>query len=405
MNDLPPTLHRRRWPWIAGVGLLALGIGAWWWGTSQRQDAQAARKTGGATAVITAKSESRDVPVRLRANGAVTALQTVDLRAQITSTVREVHIREGQNVQKGDLLFSLDARAEEANLKKALAQVEKDKADLATARRDLERQRELFAQKFISSAALDVAQNKVDTLQGQMAVDMAAVESTRVAQAYTEIRAPFSGRTGAIPVRPGSLVQPSQGSSAASSTLVTIIQIDPISVAFTLPEQELPALQQALRAGSVPVSATTQSGTDAFKGKVSFVDNAVDTATGTIRVKAEFSNPTGALWPGMYVNVELAPRTLPNAVVIPTQSVQTGPEGRFVYVVGADNKVAARPIKVAYLEETFAAITGIEAGARVVAEGAQNLRPGTVVAEATIDRSSPRAPAKAGGGPGPKGSK
>jgi RND family efflux transporter MFP subunit len=399
MSTAPPTPHRRRWPWFAGLGLLVVVAGAWWWGTSQRQDANAARKTGGATPVITAKSEARDVAVKLRANGAVTALQTVDLRAQITSTVREVHIREGQNVQKGELLFSLDARAEEANLKKAQAQVEKDKADLATAKRDLERQRELFAQKFISSAALDVAQNKVDTLQGQMAVDMAAADSMRVAQAYTEIRAPFSGRTGVIPVRAGSLVQP------ATSPLVTVTQIDPIAVAFTLPEQELPALQQALRAGAVPVTASTQSGAEVFKGKVSFVDNAVDTATGTIRVKAEFSNPASTLWPGMYVNVELAPRTIANAVVIPTQAVQTGPESRFVYVVGAENKVAARPIKVDYLEEAFAAVTGVAAGERVVAEGGQNLRPGSVVAEASIDPSSPRAPGKAGGGPGSKGSK
>jgi RND family efflux transporter MFP subunit len=199
-----------------------------------------------------------------------------------------------------------------------------------------------------------------------------------------------------IPVRAGSLVQ------STSPPLVTISQIDPIAVAFTLPEQELPALQQALRAGAVPVTASSaQAGSELFKGKVSFLDNAVDTATGTIRVKAEFANPASALWPGMYVNVELAPRTLTNAVVIPTQAVQTGPESRFVYVVGAENKVAARPIKVDYLEEAFAAVTGIAAGERVVAEGGQNLRPGSVVAEA--DRQ-PVDTAKAGkGAKGKKG--
>jgi RND family efflux transporter MFP subunit len=391
---LPSGNRRRLWPWVVGVLVLAIAVAGWWWGSSRKQDAQAARKTSSAVPVVTAKSEARDVPVRLRANGTVSALQTVDLRAQITSTVREIHIREGQNVQKGDLLITLDSRAEEANVKKAEAQVEKDRADLATANRNLERQRELFSQKFISQAALDTAQNQVDTLKGQLAVDSAAVESMRVARAYTEIRAPFSGRTGAIPVRAGSLVQPSQNTAASAPPLVTIIQIDPIAVAFTVPEQELPTLQQAMRAGAVSVTATPQSGSPAFKGKVSFVDNAVDTTSGTIRVKGEFANPAGELWPGMYVNVELSPRTITGATVIPAQAVQTGPEARFVYVVGEDKKVVSKPVKLAYVEEGFAVVTGIAAGERVVSEGAQNLRPGTSVVEA--DRSQPAEAPKAG---------
>jgi len=405
-NTVPvPGIGRRRlWPWVVGVLVVAIVAAGWWWGSARQQDAQAARKVASAIPVVTARSEARDVPVHVRANGSVTALQTVDLRAQITSTVREIHIREGQNVQKGDLLISLDARAEEANLRKAEAQVEKDRADLATANRNLERQRELYAQKFIAQAALDTAQNQVDTLRGQLAVDAAAVEAARVARAYTEIRAPFSGRTGAIPVRAGSLVQPSQNTAASAPPLVTIIQIDPITVAFTLPEQELPTLQQALRGGSVGVTATAGSGGEAFKGKVTFVDNAVDTTTGTIRVKAEFSNPAGALWPGMFVNVELAPRTLANATVVPAQAVQTGPENRFVYVVGEGGKVAARPVKLAYLEEGVAVVTGIAPGERVVTEGAQNLRPGVAVVEAAAE-GSPRAPASAATGPGSKGSR
>jgi RND family efflux transporter MFP subunit len=394
-DSLTSRTVRKRWPWVVGAVILAAVLGTWWWNGSQRPDAQAAKRAS-AFPVVTAQSETRDVAVKLRANGTVTALQTVDLRAQITSTVQAVHIREGQNVQQGDLLFTLDARAEEANLKKSDAQVEKDRADLATAQRDLERQRELFTQKFISQAALDVAENKVDTLKGQLAVDLAAVDSSKVARAYTEIRAPFGGRTGLIQVRAGSLVQPTVSTSSTSLPLVTITQIDPISVAFTLPEQELASLQQALRTGSVPVTATARSGAEAFKGKVSFVDNAVDTATGTIRVKAEFANSTGALWPGMYVNVEVAPRTLPNAVVIPTQAVQTGPENRFVYVVGADGKVAARIITVDYLEEAFAAVSGITAGERVVAEGAQNLRAGSAVVEA--ERAPGTEPPKLGKG-------
>jgi RND family efflux transporter MFP subunit len=377
---LPSRSTRRRWPWIAAIVLVGGGVAWWWFGASRNQEAQGARRPAGAIPVVTAKAEARDIPVRLKANGTVTALQSVDLRAQITSTVKDVHIREGQNVHKGDLLFTLDARTEEANLKKSLAQVEKDKADLATAQRNLDRQRELFRQKFIAQAALDTVQNQVDTLTGQIAIDEAAVEATRAARAYTEIRAPFAGRTGVIGARPGTLVQP----GATAAPLVTVTQIDPIAVAFTLPEKELPGLQQG---AALPVVVSPPTGGETYTGKVTFIDNAVDTTTGTIRVKAEFANRDARLWPGMYVNVVISPRTIANATVIPAQAMQTGPDNRFVYVVGEDRKVAARPVKLTYIDEGFAVVDGLPPGTRVVVEGAQNLRPGTQVVEA--DRSTP----------------
>jgi RND family efflux transporter MFP subunit len=395
-----PVAHRRSWPWFAGAAIVLAVIGVgWWFGHSKSQEAQAKRAPQ-AIPVVTARAEQRDVPVVLKANGTVTALQTVDLRSQVTSTVREVHIREGQNVSRGDLLFSLDARADEANIRKAEAQVAKDRADLATAQRSLERQRELFRQKFISQAALDTAQNQVDTLNGQLAVDQAALEAARVTRGYTEIRAPFAGRTGTINVRAGSLVQP----GATGQALVTVTQIDPIAVAFTLPEKELAGLQQAMAAGPVEVTVSTQTGGTEHKGRVSFIDNAVDTPSGTIRVKAEFSNRDARLWPGMYVNAELAPRIIAGGTVVPAQAVQTGPENRFVYVVGNERKVESRPVTLAYVDEGFAVIEGVAPGTRVVVEGAQNLRPGTVVTEPASDSSPPRAPTK-GEGPGPKASR
>jgi len=372
---------KRRWPLVAGVLVIGAALAAWWWFVSARnQEAKGATRPA-STLVVTTRVQSRDVPVRLKSNGIVTALQTVDLRAQVTSTVRNLHIREGQTVARGDLLFSLDSRFDDALIRKAEAQVEKDKADLANAERTLARSRDLFQQKFIAQAALDTSQNAVDTLKAQLRVDQAALESAHVARAYDEIRAPFAGRTGAITVREGSLVQPGS-STAPGSTLVTITQVDPIAVAFTLPEKELPGLQAALRAGALPVTVTTSDGGEKISGKVSFVDNAVDTATGTIKVKAEFANPNTRLWPGQYVNVELAPRTLPNATVVPAQAVQTGPEARFVYVVGGDNKVASKTVTLAYVEEGFAVVNGVDPGARVVVEGAQNLRPGSTVTEA-----------------------
>ena len=381
------TPRRRRWPWIAGAAIIGAALAGWWYfGTSRNQEAKGAARQS-SVLVVTGRAESRDVPVKIRANGTVTALQSVEFKPQITSTVAQVHIREGQNVHAGELLFSLDARAEAANMQKAAAQIEKDKADLATAKRNLERQQELFRQKFISSAALDQVQNQVDTLQGQLAVDTAAAESARVARAYTEIRASFAGRTGTIPVRPGSLVQP-------ATPLVTVTQIDPISVSFTLPEKELAGLQQALRAGEVPVLATLEGVKDPIRGKLTFVDNAVDTTTGTIRVKAEFANADSRLWPGMYVNVELAPRVLAAATVVPTQAVQTGPANKFVYVVGEDKKVTSKPVTLAYVEESFAVVQGIEPGARVVVEGAQNVRAGATVTEAQREGQPPKGEGK-----------
>jgi len=185
-------------------------------------------------------------------------------------------------------------------------------------------------------------------------------------------------------VREGSLVQPGNGINPGA-VLVTVTQIDPISVAFTLPERELSGLQSAMRAGPVSVTAVIPDGRERLAGKVTFVDNAVDSTTGTIRVKADFDNPAGRLWPGQFVNVELSPSTLRNATVVPVQAVQTGPDNRYVFVVGADKRVVQTPVKLTYVEEKFAVVDGLSPGTRVVVEGAQNLRPGSAVAEAQRD--------------------
>jgi len=315
------------------------------------------------------------VPVKLTAKGTVSALQTVEVRPQISATIKAVHIKEGQFVRRGDRLFTLDTRTEAANLAKAEAQVAKDRADLANAERNFARQRDLFQQKFISQAALDVAQNQVDGLRGQLAVNQAAADASRVAVSYGEIAAPIAGRTGSITVHPGSLVQPS------GAALVSIAQIDPINVSFTLPEHQLAALQQAVAKGAVAVSAAT-AGQASLQGRLAFVDNTVDSASGTIRLKAEFRNAEARLWPGMFVSVTLAPQTLLGVVTVPVQAVQTGPEMKFIYVIGEDMKVTAAPVQVQLIQDGMAVVEGIAAGARVVMEGAQSLRPGSEVAEA-----------------------
>ena len=368
----------RSWIALAAILLIALAAGIWIW---RAQNTAANTGEAGAVQVVSAPVMQADVAARLSANGTVTAVQTVEVRPQISAIIKTVHIREGQSVRKGDRLFTLDARTEDANLGMAEAQIARDRADLANAERNLERQRELFRQEYVSRAELDAAQNQVDMLRSQVAIDQASVEASRVARSFGEIIAPIAGRTGAIAVYPGSLVQPGT-STASGAVLVSITQTDPINVSFTLPERELAELQQAFAKGAVPVGAKPDlPGQPDLEGRLVFIDNAVDTASGTIRLKAEFPNPDNRLWPGMFVTVTLAPRILAGAFTVPVQAVQTGPENKFVYVIGADRKVASQPVDVRLIQDGIAVIEGIAPGARVVVEGAHNLRPGDTVAE------------------------
>lgn len=363
---------------FAVLAIACVAAGGWYW--REQAGSAPAKKGPGIVPVVSTAVATADVPVRLSANGTVSALQSVDVRAQISATIRAVHVKEGQFVRRGDRLFTLDTRTEEANLGKAEAQVAKSRADLANAERNLKRQRELFAQKFISQTALDAVQNQVDSLRAQVAADLAVVESSRVARGYGEIAAPIAGRIGAVAVYPGSLVQPS------GTPLVSITQIDPINISFTLPERELPLLQHALAQGRVEVSAhLDENGQPNRTGHLVFIDNAVDSSSGTIRLKAQFDNADSRLWPGMFVMVSLAPRTLNQVLTVPVQAVQTGPERKFLYVIDAENKVGIAPVKVLLVQDGRAVIEGPAAGTRVVVEGAQNLRPGSTVSEAKPD--------------------
>jgi RND family efflux transporter MFP subunit len=359
--------------------------GVWFWldrgapKTQGTQNAKAAKTNKGPAIfpVTAAMVSPADVPMRLAAHGIVTPIQSVAVRPQITATIKAVHVREGQFVRQGEPLFSLDIRTEAAHLAKAEAQLGKSRTDLVTAERHLLRQRELFNQKFIAQTALDAAQNQVDSLRAQISADHAAVQASRVALGFGEIRAPISGRSGAVAVYPGSLVQP------AAAALVTITQIDPVTIGFTLPERELPALQAALAGDGLSVSAMLGEGSPpTHDGKLVFIDNTVDSSSGTIQLKARFANPDHRLWPGMFINVSLAPRTLRGVLTVPVQAVQTGPEEQFVYVIDDAQQVTAAPIKVVLIQDGLAVIEGVAAGTRVVAEGAQNLRAGSQVSTA-----------------------
>lgn len=310
----------------------------------------------------------QDVPVTLQANGTVTPINSVDLRPQTTSTIRKVHIKEGQFVKSGELMFSLDDRNEQANVSKAQAQIARDRATLADLERQYKRNQELVEQKFLAQSAIDTLRSQVEAQRALVASNQAALQGERVTASYGAIRAPMSGRVGAIPVYPGSLVQP-------ATSLTTITQLDPVNVAFTLPESALSDLLSAQRAGQVAVEAQPSGGKPVV-GKLNFIDNTVDAQAGTIKVKAQFDNRDTSLWPGQYVSTRVTLRTLKDALVIPQAAIIINTRGTFVYVVGEGQTAKEVPVQRVYAYGDSAAVTGLAGGEKVITEGKQNLRPG-----------------------------
>jgi RND family efflux transporter MFP subunit len=376
---------------IGGVAaaVVAGALVAGWFALHGRDPAQAAAggaaapaaapgatgASGPAVSVSTVRAQKRDVDVVLEATGTVTALNSVDVRPQISSTITKVHIREGQFVKEGQLLFTLDSRNDEVNVTKAKAQLAKDEASLADAERQLARSKDLFAQNFIAQGAVDTNQALADSQKAVVEADRAAIEAAQVALSYNRIVAPTAGRAGAINVYPGSLVQPT------ASVLVTITQLDPISVAFALPQRNLGDVLATLRSGGGKVLAILPESRGTLTGKLDFVDNAVDANSGTVRVKAQFANANEQLWPGAYILVRLAVRTLKDAVVVPQAAIIQSPRGRIVYVVDESNKAAARQVELLHPFGEEAAISGLNAGERLVLDGRQNLRTGSSVVE------------------------
>ena len=335
-------------------------------------------KRGGVQTVTTMVLEKKDVPLVIESTGTIAAANIVDIRPMITNTVKEIHIKEGQDVKKGQLLFTLDDRNDRANY-------DKSKALADDAQRQLQRAKELVAKNFISKAGLDTAEANAKSA-------MATARAAEVQLSFDSIRSPIDGRSGIINVFPGSLVQASNvvvsstTSTATSTTgaMVTITQIDPINVQFIVAENNIPLLMQNDIA-NLKVSVTVGNNlTQIYEGKVIVVDNQVDPAIGAVRVKAQIPNQKRTLLPGQFARIKLEANTLKDAIVIPSQAVVINPRGRFVYIVGQDDKVNLRPIKVTYEYQGNAAITGVEVGERIVLEGKQNLRPGVKIREAKV---------------------
>jgi RND family efflux transporter MFP subunit len=359
---------------LAAVVLLLAAGGTAAWFLIPKQDASKQNRNPVQT-VKTGLAEQKPIPVTIQSNGYVVALNTVDVRPQTQNIVRSVHVQEGQDVRAGQLLFTLDERSDLSGVEKSRAQLASDRASLAEAEAALKRNEDLLAKGFVAQAVVDTARARVDALRGTLKADQASVQSSTISLGNNRISASIAGRLGAISVHQGSLAQPS------GAPLVTISQIDPIAVSFTVPERELGYITTSYPKGDAPVTVKLADGKE-VEGKLFFIDNAADTQSGTVRMKAQFANADRKMWPGAFVNVRLVSRTLPDAVAIPAQAIITSPEETFVYVVQADETVKKQRVKVIAIENGIAAATGVEPGARIVIEGAQNLRPSVKVKEA-----------------------
>jgi RND family efflux transporter MFP subunit len=340
--------------------------------------------------VTTVRAQKRDVPITVEATGAVTPEKAVDIKPQMSSVVTRVHVKDGQFVRAGEPLFTLDARADEANVAKLRAQMARDEAALADAQRQLTRSRELVAMKFVSQAAVDSSQSVVDAQVAAVNADRAAMDAAKVSLSYARLVAPLAGRVGVVNVSVGSAVVANQ------TTLLTITQVDPIDVSFSVPQRILGDALAALATGKAPVTATlpdSPADQGVATGRLVFVDSSVDATSGTVKVKARFANREQKLWPGAYVKTSMTVRTLTDAVVVPMASVVQGARGTFVYAV-VDGKATPRPVEVLQAMGEEAAVRGVKPGENLVLDGRQNVRPGSTV----IVR--PREPAEGGVGRG-----
>jgi membrane fusion protein, multidrug efflux system len=343
--------------------------------------------------VVIAPVEQRDEPIVLRGIGTVVAINSAQIRSQVTGVLDEVDFTEGQTVKRGDILAKIDPRLYQAALAQAQGQLAKDTALHAQAQSDLARYQKLGKEDSIS--AQQVADQTLLVAQdaAAMEADQGLVDSDKTELDFATLRAPFDGVTGILEINIGNVVQPTD-----TTGIVVLTQMKPISVVFTLPEADIASVEEALDHGPVQATAYDQSGAKKLDvGTLLLVNNQADPKSGTVQLKATFPNERRQLWPGTFVNVELTTSVVKNALTIPINALQQNNQGQFVYVVGADNRVAIRPVEVAQRLHAAALITkGLEAGETVVVQGQYRLTPGIlVVAGQPFDASNPT-PASAG---------
>ena len=345
----------------------------------------APEKTGGAITVTTVVVEKKEIPLVMEASGTIVSNSIVDIRPMVTNTVAKIHVKDGEEVKAGQLLFTLDDRNDRANY-------ERLKALADDSEKQYLRAKELVAKNFISQAGLETALANSKSAR-------AAARSAEVQLSFDSIRSPITGRAGIVNVFPGSLVQASNvvttatSSTATSSvgSMVTITQLNPINVQFVIPEKDIPVLlENQLDGEPLAVKVTVgDSGKRTYVGKVLVIDNQVDPSIAAVRIKAQIANDSMTLLPGQFARISLIASNLKDAITVPSQSVIMNPRGKIVYIVDKDGKAVSKPVKVIYEYQGNAVVSGIEAGDKVVVEGKQNLRPGSKVREAKEKAKTP----------------
>lgn len=374
---------------VWALGVVALAGAAYWGFLAYRKSGDAVPpRQAGAEATPPARVSietvaSMDVPIAVDGIGTVQGFNTVTIRPRIDGAIIEIGFKEGQSVNAGDILFRIDPRPYKATLDQAKAKLQQSRAQLEFAKLDFERSQQLITRGAVSKQQLDSTQSQVHMLQAQIEADKATIEAAQTQLDYTTIRSPIDGRVGLRGVDIGNIVN-----AGASTSLVVVTQIKPISVVFTLPESSLTPLSAAMTKGQVGVIV---SGRDSRKpvarGTIDSLDNQIDATTGTIKLKSVLPNADLTLWPGQFVNVRVELDVLRNRVAVPSAAIQRGPEGEFVYVVKPDRTVEARLIQIAVQSDGWAVIGGgLQPSERIVTEGAFRLRPGMSVVPAGARR-------------------
>jgi len=381
---------------ISAAVVVLVGGGSW--ALMHRTDAVAApnpqAQQGPAISVTTTKVEERDVPLYLTGVGTVTANASVTVKARIDGQLDKVAFTEGQDVKAGQLLAQIDPRALQAQLAQVQAQQAKDQAQLTNARIDLQRYTTLRQQDAATQQQLDTQKALVAQLEASVKTDEAQINYAKVQLSYTTINAPISGRVGARLVDAGNIVH-----AADVNGLVVINQIDPITVQFTLPEDAVPAINRAQltnhKSLKVTAYARTNNKDPLGTGNLILLNNQIDTTSGTVQLKARFTNPQHTLWPGQYVNVNLQMDDHGTALTLPAAAIQRNQEGTYVYIVKTDETAAIQPVVVARIQDGIAVLTkGVESGQRVVLDGQYKLKPGSRIVEGKTNAAAAKGSAK-----------
>jgi membrane fusion protein, multidrug efflux system len=366
---------------VVGLAAAALAIVDW---RSANQPALAPASIS-PVPVVTALVQQRDEPIVLTGIGTVQALKMATIQSQVTGLLEEVDFTEGQVVKKGDILAKIDPRLYQAALAQAQGQLAKDTALHAQAESDLARYQKLGTENSIALQQIADQQFLVAQYAAAMETDKGVIASDQTQLDYTTLRAPFDGVTGLLQVDIGNLIQPSN-----TTGIVVLTQVQPISVVFTLPNNDIAAVQSAMARGQVQTTVYDQTGRKELDvGTLLSINNQASTTSGTVELKAIFPNQRRQLWPGTFVNVDLTTSVVPNALTVPINALQENNNGQFVYVVGADNRVSVKPVEVEQRLHAVALISkGLEAGETVVVQGQYRLTPGTLVV-ATAPSSAP----------------